>query len=107
MPVAARPASQTLSSMLCSSTATATAEAISNQIRQNRSARMCATGWARMRFRALPRLVRSASSASCRGRKLNAASAAVRSAAMLRNTSAMPARSRGVTGWSRRVLLCR
>ena len=44
MPVAARPASQTLSSMLCSSTVTATAAAISNQTRQNRSARMCATG---------------------------------------------------------------
>ena len=50
MPVAASPASQTLSSRLCSSTVTATAEAISNQIRQNRRARMCATGWARMRL---------------------------------------------------------
>ena len=52
MPVAASPASQTLSSRLCSSTVTATAEAISNQTRQNRRARMWATGWARIRFSA-------------------------------------------------------
>ena len=68
MPVATSPASQTLSSRLCSSTVTATAEAISNQIRQNRRARMWAMGWARMRFSAVPRLCRIACSASCRGR---------------------------------------
>ena len=46
IPVAAKPASHMLSSRLCSRTATATADAISNQIRQNRSALICATGWA-------------------------------------------------------------
>ena len=57
MPVAISPASQMLSSTLVSSTVTATAEAISNQMRQKRRARMCATGCAMMRFSAVPRLL--------------------------------------------------
>ena len=67
-PVAISPESQTLSSRLFSSTVTATAEAISNQMRQNRRARMCATGCAMMRLSAVPRLCRIAASASCRER---------------------------------------